>query len=192
MPIITIFDYFKRPLVSMPLINVMHQIKTGKYDKIVRQLRTFSRKDLDAEFDAQKRLMLRFSVSGNLEMGEERLHLISYSGFLLMEIPYLSTKDLQSVKEVLMNDKHVSACFINALGNGLVFIVKTKTKEEIHKEVYCQTLLYYKQLTGVNNFGSDGGEIDHSCMVSSDEDIYINLAAVAFPKNSRVSTGSIY
>jgi len=183
MSLITIFDYFKQPMDSKPLVNILHQIKSGRYKIMIDQLRTFFQKDLDAEFDAQKRIMPRFSVAGNFTYQIDKLKLDNYTGLLVLEIPFLNEKDLKSVREVLVADPFVCACFLNALGNGLVFIVGSSEDQKQHRKMFRFAVNYYQKLTGVKRFSKDGLAIDHTIMFSSDIDAYIDLRAIPLSSN---------
>lgn len=183
MSIITLFNYFKRPEQYLPLVNVLNQIKTGKYRKLVQDLRDYYNRDLGSDFDAQLRVIPRFSVSGNFRLKDDQLEPISYSGNLLLEIPYLNFNDLKTVKLLLSNDPFVIACFENALGTGLVIIVCSNSKMSEHKLMFRCAIKYYQNLTGVKRFASDGEDYDHTVMVSLDEYTYIAKEAIPFPNH---------
>ena len=145
-------------------------------------LRKYYDEDTGTEYDAQKKVIPQFSVAGNFRMVNEQLKMISYSGNLLLEIPYLNERDLKTVKMLVANDPFVMACFENALGNGLVFIVKSYGVVEEHGELFRLAVRYYKSLTGVNHFSVEGKSISHTCMVSLDEHTYIGLDTKCFSR----------
>jgi len=183
MSVITIFNYFKRAKSSLPLINILMQIKTGKYKQKIENLRKYYDNDLGDDYDQQIKVIPLFSVAGNFTMKEEKVELVSYSGNLLLEIPYLNQRDLKTVKMLLANDPYVMACFENALGNGLVFIVNSSGVENEHGLIFKLALKYYKALTGVNSFSMKGRSIYHTCMMSLDEHAYIGLDTKSFSKH---------
>jgi len=180
MPIITVFDYFKRPVQYLPLVNVLHQIKTATYFKQIKQLRQYYTQDSGMNYDHQVKVIPRFSVSGNFRVVEDQLKLISYSGNLLLEIPYLNTRDLKTVRMLLTNDPFVQACFENALGTGLVFIVNSNSNVEEHSLMFRSAVKYYEYLTGVKRFSKNGVSYEHTVMVSQDAHTYISQEAVPF------------
>jgi VirE N-terminal domain len=169
------------------LVNILLQIKTGKYRKKIMELRKYYEEDTGADYDAQKKVIPRFSVAGNFRMQDEQLKMVSYSGNLLLEIPYLNERDLKTVKMLVSNDPYVLACFENALGNGLVFIVKSCGAVEEHGELFRLAVRYYKSLTGVNHFSLEGKSISHTCMVSLDEHTYIGLDTKCFSRHIKSS-----
>ncbi len=180
MSVITIFDYFKKTKSCLPLINILLQIKTGKYRSQIERLRKFREEGIGDNYDQQKKVIPLFSVAGNFKTEKDKLRMVSYSGNLLLEISYLNQRDFKTVKMLVANDPYVMACFENALGNGLVFIVRSNGVVEEHGMLFNLALKYYKGLTGVNHFSKEGKSIFHICMVSFDEHIYIGMEAKSF------------
>ena len=182
MSIINIFRYHKRPVASKPIINVLYQIKSGKFQWAIKNLRSAYHRGADTEFNAIKNSILQFSVSGNFRMKNDRLHLSSYSGLMLLQIPYFNPRDHASVRKALIEDPFVMAVFTNAMGNGLEIIVKTKADLATHPKFFRHLLTYYQRVTGVRTFSKAGKDIDVGCMVSSDPEIHMDLFAKAFPE----------
>jgi len=180
MSIITIFNYYKQPKRMLPLYNILNLIKTGKYRWLIKKFRHCYEDDPGGEFDLLAKSIPRFSVSGNFSMKKDQLKMVSYSGNLLLEIPYLNDKDMASVKLLLMKDPYVMACFENALQNGLVILVHGTGQPRQHRRNFQLAIRYYQRLTGVKNFSLQGIRIDHTCMVSLDEHIYIGVGVRSF------------
>ena len=164
----------------LPLYNILNQIKTGKYQRIIKKFRDLHQKDIGGEFDSLVRVIPRFSISGNFILRKEKMKMVSYSGNLLLEIPYLNDQDMQSVKFILRKDPYVIAFFENALKNGLVILVCSNGKIEQHQANFQLAVRYYQAITGVKNFSSSGILADCTCMISFDEEAYIGLEALPF------------
>lgn len=164
----------------LPLYNILNQIKTGKYKRIIEKLRNSHRKDTDGEFDSLVRVIPRFSVSGNFILKKDKMKMVSYSGNLFLEIPYLNDQDMQSVKFILRKDPYVIAFFENALKNGLVILVCSDGKLKQHQANFQLAVRYYQAVTGIKNFSSGGILADCTCMISYDEEAYIGLEALPF------------
>lgn len=180
MSVITLFNYYNRPVKTLPLYNILNQIKTGKYRRLIETFRNCYEDDPGDEFDSLGKVIPRFSVAGNFILRKERQKMVSYSGNLLLEIPYLNSRDLKSVKDVLKDDPYVLACFKNALGCGLVIIIQSTGRKDQHRLYFKLALMYYRDLTGVKRFSLLGVRMNHSCMVSLDEDAFIGLGAISF------------
>jgi len=180
MSVITLFNYYQRPKRMIPLLNILNQIKTGKYRYLIERLRYSHEHDPGDEFNSLTRIIPKFSVSGNFIIAKEKERIVSYSGNLLLEIPYLNRRDLESVKSQLKDDPYVMACFVNALDCGLVIIIRSDGPKEKHRLYYKLALNYYRNLTGVKEFSERGIRMNHCCMVSLDEDAFIGLGAIPF------------
>lgn len=183
MSIITIFTYYDHPKRMLPLYNILNQIKTGRYRYLVERLRECYEDDPGGEFDSLARIIPRFSVSGNFILKRDKVKMVSYSGNLLLEIPYLNERDRKSVKKLLQKDPFVMACFENALKSGLVILVRGNGQSEKHKANFKLAVKYYKNLTGAKIFALGGMRLNHTCMVSLDEDIYIKVGAESFTEH---------
>ena len=180
MSIITLFNYYNRPVRMIPLYNILNQIKTGKYRRLIQTFRNCYENDPGDEFDSLRKVIPRFSVAGNFILRKERQKMVSYSGNFLLEIPYLNSPDLLSVKNLLKDDPYVLACFKNALGCGLVIVVRSTGRKDQHRLYFKLALMYYQDLTGVKRFSQLGIKLNHNCMVSLDEDAFIGLGAISF------------
>lgn len=180
MSVVTFYNFYNRPKKMVPLINVLNQIKTGKYRRLIEKFRNCYEDDPGGEIDSMIRTIPRFSVSGNFIMTKEKEKIINYSGNFLLEIPYLNRKDLESVKSLLKDDPYVMACFVNALNCGLVVLIRSNGRIEQHRMYFKMALMYYRNLTGVKGFSERGIRMNHSCMVSLDEDAFIGIGAIPF------------
>ena len=159
----------------LPLYNILNQIKTEKYKGIIKKLRNAHQKDTGGEFDSLARVISRFSVSGNFILKDNKMKMVSYSGNLILEIPYLNDQDMQSVKFILRKDPYVITFFENALKNGLVILVCSDGKLKEHQKNFQLAVKYYQAITGVKRFSSRGILADYTCMISSDKDAYLSL-----------------
>ena len=180
MSVITIFNYYNRPKKILPLYNVLNNIKTEKYRYLVQRLRDCYEDDPGGEYDSLVQIIPRFSVSGNFTLEKEKMRMVSYSGNLLLEIPYMNERDRKSVKKLLIKDPYVLACFENALRSGLVILVHGNGKPDSHYSNFKLAVKYYQKLTGAKVFDLAGMRAKHTCMVSMDKDIYIGLESVPF------------
>ena len=180
MTIVTLFNYSNEPQNMLPLYNILNHIKTGKYKRIIEKLRSCYREDTGGEFDSLVRVIPRFSVSGNFILRKEKMNMVSYSGNLFLEIPYLNDQDMQSVKFILRKDPYVIAFFENALKNGLVILVCSDGKVKQHQANFQLAVRYYQAITGVKNFSSSGILAEATCMISFDEEAYVGLETLPF------------
>ena len=180
MTIITLFNYNNEPQNMLPLYNILNQIKTEKHKRIIEKFRNSHQNDIGGEFDSLARIIPRFSVSGNFILKDDQMKMVSYSGNLFLEIPYLNDQDMQSVKFILRKDPYVIAFFENALKSGIVILVCSDGELKKHKANFQLAVKYYQAITGVKNFSSGGILADSTCLISSDKEAYIGLEALPF------------
>lgn len=181
MSVITLFRNQATPFASKPLLTILQQIKKGLHREGVVKLRQYYEEDRDSAFDQQKRLLLSFSVCGNFKLVKERLHLISYSKYLFFEIPYLSEIDLKSVQSIAHKNPYIFSCFKNALGIGLIVIVKIECELEDHSKAFHLLKRHYQEVLGTDRICDRGADPMDLCLFSFDPELYLNLEAVAFP-----------
>jgi len=145
MSIVTKFKYPRLVIASMPLISFISQIKKCKYEPVVEQLRYYDLHNYDSQFAAQRRLIPRISIAGNFKSNDFEIELISYSGFLFYEIPYLHPKEFDATRKALMSNPYVFASFRNVMGCGLCFIIKSVEGQKKHKEVFRRCHKYFSR-----------------------------------------------
>jgi len=183
MAIVTLFQNPKKIIASKPLLTILTQIKKGKLKEEILNLRKLFHSDRDQDFDIQKRVLPFFSVSGHYVNKDDRIRMVSYSGYQLLEITYLPEGDKKNVRTILEKDPFCFAIFDNATGLGLNIIIKTNSQKQFHKSSFWQVRRYYEQLTKFKRFSVQGEDIDYLCLFSFDEKAHINLEVKGFPTN---------
>ena len=181
MSVVTLVKYYQQPQASKPLITFLSQIREGTYGYKVDRLRDMYHRGVEKHFDEQKRRIPYFSVAANFKIKGSRKELISYSGFVLLEIPYLNDRDKASVKELLAQSPYVFAYFDNVLKLGLCIIVKTTASVENHWQAFKQIRKCFINLTGVQRFSMNGSDLFYTVQFSFDKKMYVNLEALHFP-----------
>lgn len=185
MSIVTKFKHPKLVLSAMPLISFIGQIKNRKYETEVEQLRYYDQHNFETQFTMQRRLIPRISIAGNFKSNDYELELISYSGFLFFEIPYIHPKEYEPIRKTLMTNPYVFACFRNVMGCGICFIIKSAEGQEKHKEVFRRCHKYFSKKLNTKRISQDGRDIDYLVLMSSDKDAHLNIAAIPFHFNAR-------
>jgi len=180
MSVVTLVKYHERPKASKPLVTFLTQIQHGTYCYKVERLRDMYHRGVEKHFDEEKRRIPYFSVAANYKVKGSKKELISYSGFVVLEIPYLNERDKASVKELLQQNDYVFAFFDNVLKLGLCIIVKTTASVEHHAKAFKQIRKYFMDLTGVQRFSKNGKDLFHTVQFSFDKKMYLNLMALHF------------
>ena len=136
---------------------------------------------LDTMFDQQKRQIPHFSVAGNFKIQDNKLELVSYSGFLFFEIIYLRLERIREVRAMLEENPYVFACFKNTLAFGVCFVVRTEVDQWLHPNIYSRAHSYFSKILGVRRLQKSGKNIEHLCMMSYDTQAKVNPASIPFP-----------
>ena len=184
MSIVTKFKHPRLVVAAMSLISFISQIKKRKYETVVEQLRYFDQNNLENQFTSQRRLIPRISIAGNFKSNDYEIELISYSGFLFFEIPYIHPKEYETIRKTLMTNPYVFASFRNVIGCGICFIIKSGEPQEKHKEVFRRCYKYFSKILNTKRISQDGRDLDHLVLMSSDEKTHLNVAAISFRFNS--------
>ena len=181
MSIVSIFEYYQKPSTSRSLYQILKQIKAGHFAEWIDELRYYYEEDLDAHFRNHKMTTPSFSVAGNFKLYKGEKQMISYSGHVVLEIPFLPEEDMLSIRKLIKEDPHIVAFFTNALGTGLNIILKTGTTLASHGKAFYHIKRNYEAVIGVNNISIEGASVEHLTMISFDPKCHINYEAVAFP-----------
>lgn len=181
MSIVTLFEYPRKLIVAMPLINIIGNIKSGKYADSVDRLRDMYHCKLDTLFNVQKRHIPVFTIAGNFNFQSERLELVSYSRYLFFEVKYLRPDKMRDVRLLLERNPYIFSIFKNALGLGICFIVKVDVGKGYHDCIYKKAYRYFEKNLGIDRIQKDGLELTHACMMSYDPRATINPACIPFP-----------
>lgn len=185
MSIVTLFKHPKMVVAAMPLISFISQIKSRKYETIVDQLRYYDQHNYESQFASQRRMIPRISIAGNFKSNDFEIELISYSGFLVFEIPYLHPREFETTRKSLMTNPYVFASFRNVMGCGICFIIKSVEGQEKHKEVFRRCHKYFSKKLNTKRISKDGRDLEHLVLMSSDKKAHLNIAAIPFHFDTR-------
>lgn len=185
MSIVTQFKYNKLVVCAKPLITFISQIKSEKYEKEIEQLRYYDQNNFEAQYTSQRRMIPRISIAGNFKSDMYSMEMISYSGFLFFEIPYIHPKEYETKRQSLITNPYVFAAFRNAMGCGICFIIKSAEAKKKHKEVFRRCYKYFSRKLDTKRISQDGRDLDHLVLMSSDKDAHLNIASIPFHFNAR-------
>ena len=185
MSIVTLFKHPKMVVAALPLISFISQIKKERYKTLVEKLRYYDEHNYDTQFTSQRRLIPRISIAGNFRSNDHEIKLISYSGFLFFEIPYLHPNEYDLMRHALMMNPYIFASFKNVMGCGICFVIKSVEGIEKHNDIFRRAHKYFSKKLGTKRISQDGRDLDHLILMSSDAEAHLNIAAVPFHFNMR-------
>jgi hypothetical protein len=154
-------------------VYYLDRIQNGKHEKII--------KDLRAEVDAEKKKLLKGSLSAVTFCGtfttRKKDNLKQGSGLAILDFDKL--ENVIEYKDKLKSNDYIFACWISPSGNGLKALVKIPIikNDAEYKNIYKQLCIIFPDLD------TSGSDISRLCFESYDPDIYINLDSEKFIPN---------
>lgn len=186
---LSIFQNFTTITENKPFVDILIDIKTGKYRGPVNYIRKCLQENKLESYEKAKKGLLAFTPSGLFEGGRNQETLKKYSGLIVLDFDKLSPEQLKSCRESTMDDAFTLALFISPSGNGLKVFVQTQATPATHKESFLKVQAYYEQLTGLP-IDKSGKDFTRLCFMSHDSDTYYNPNAQVFT-NLQLSTSLI-
>lgn len=171
-------DFFKDAFSTLPqgrsrdVAYYLDRIRTGAVKKTVEEVRV---KLTKAEKNEVKKKLGVVTFAGTFHK-RAKDQLKEASGFVILDVDGVT--DLKAVKERLIKDKFVYACWISPSGDGLKFLVRIPTVEsdEEYKSFYKCIQSYYDWF----EIDESGKDISRLCFESYDPEIYINEESELF------------
>lgn len=186
---LSIFQNFTTIIENKPFVDILTDIKSGKY---IRQV-TYIRKCLEANktesYEKAKKGLAAFTPSGLFEGGRNQKALKKYSGIIVLDFDKLSLEDLDACRQAAIADAFTLSVFTSPSGNGLKVFVQTKATPKTHKHIFIELQSYYELLTNLS-IDKSGKDITRLCFVSFDADLYYNPNASIFDSTSTLASTS--
>jgi hypothetical protein len=161
-----------KPQSQVPLIEVLREIATDKYQAIVEQVRSH---ETPNKSPLKEKLPL-FTPTGKFNY-RSIAGLEEYNGLICLDIDGI--QNAKAVKETCKTIDWVYAAFITPSGQGLKVLVKTNATPETYKETELKVAEAFLTMTGCSrdNHCKDIARIQY---VSYDPEIYINENSLTF------------
>jgi hypothetical protein len=176
---VSVFKDYVYKIEDTPLINIINDIKTGKYKAQINKIRSLKDQGKEKEANELKTQLPAFTATGTFNDGRSITKINTYSKYLILDIDKLTATQLKDVINTAHLAPYTQASFISPGGKGLKIIVKVNTAQEHHNEAYNQVVDYYEQALNID-IDTSGKDICRLCFVSYDEDCYINQNADSY------------
>jgi hypothetical protein len=183
---LSIFKKLYVVVENLSLTEIFEQIRKGKYRNQVEELRQLLAEGKKNEYDLQKKKLPAFTPCGTFNINRKRLNITNYSRLIILDIDKLSASKLNSIKEIVKNEKYTMAMFESPSGNGLKILVKVSTGIENHLTSFNQVKSHYESILGVE-VDPTGKDITRLCFMSWDKDAILNIDARQFPININIA-----
>jgi len=170
------FSYFKRPVSNIfpdktvSLVNVYSWIRSGKFRKITKKLRSLQKKKETRNFKAVSFDYVTFSGTFTKRTDKE---LQEHSGLLTIDFDHIT--DLAALKQHLLEDEYFETelLFVSPSGDGLKWIIPIDISEFSHQE-YFRAVSAYIQQTYQIEIDQSGKDISRACFLPYDPVAHIN------------------
>lgn len=178
--VVSIFQNFNVVVQNQKIIEVLHDIKTGKYINVITYLRKPLAENKMETYERAKKSLPAFTPSAIFKGGRKPEYLTAYNSLLVLDIDKLSKEQLHNAKALAKENSYTFSCFTSPSGNGLKILVKVNSSQENHKEAFLLLQKYYEELLQLPIDKSEK-DVTRLCFVSYDTDLYLNENASIYP-----------
>jgi hypothetical protein len=181
---ITIFKNFNEVVEHKNIIEILNEIKTGKYKPGIIYLRKSLAEKKEEAYNKAKKSLPAFTPSGKFIGGRKLEFLADYSSCIILDIDKLTASELQNAKNLAAQSEFTYACFISPSGNGLKILIKIDTPKTEHKETFLKVQAHYESILKLE-IDKSGKDVTRLCFYSWDENLYLNENASVFASEAK-------
>ena len=171
---------------DISLMGVIHSIKYGDYEELVKELRNIEDKKKRQEYKAK--YLPAFTWCGTFNGGHAVSNLHSYNQ--IVGLDYDNVKDTKALKESLSSIDTSHVVFISPGGEGLKVLVKVNSDASFHDKAFEIVNNYYKEITGMESDNSVK-DISRLCYVSWDPELYLEEDSKIFDIHTALKLESV-
>lgn len=174
---VTMYARFRQCLGDVNLIDVLSDIRGGKYATTIHRIRSCMDKGKADAADTLKKGLPAFTVSATYSKQRLDKYLSHYNPLVILDFDKLAKEDLPHLLAQAREAPYTVACWISPRGMGIKVIVCPAVEMELvranHKAVYKRVKEWYEQRLGIeaDASGSDSGRL---CIVSYDPNLYLS------------------
>lgn len=177
---VSIFQNFNEITENKEIVEVLTDIKTGKYKNVITYLRKSLADSKMEAYERAKKSLSAFTPSACFKGGRKQEFITAYTQIVVLDIDKISSEQLAQSKEKVCKDQYTFSAFTSPSGNGLKILVKVNSSQENHKEAFLKLQKYYEELLALP-IDKSGKDVTRLCFVSYDTDLFLNENASIFP-----------
>lgn len=178
--VISIFKNFNEVVENAKIVEVLNDIKTGKYINVITYLRKSLAESKMEAYERAKKSLPAFTPSASFIGGRKLEYLTAYTQIVVLDIDKLTKEQLNTAKQLSKETPYTFASFVSPSGNGLKIFVRVNSAQENHKEAFLTLQKFYEDFLGLP-IDKSGKDVTRLCFVSYDTDLYLNENARIFP-----------
>ncbi len=177
---VSIFQNFNEITENKEIVEVISDIKTGKYKNVMTYLRKSLADNKMEAYERAKKSLPAFTPSACFKRGRKQEFITTYTQIVVLDIDKISVEQLAQSKILLSKNEYAFAVFTSPSGNGLKILVKVNSSQENHKEAFLKLQKYFEDFLNLP-IDKSGKDITRLCFVSYDTDLFLNENASIFP-----------
>lgn len=178
--VVSIFKNFNEVVENQKIIEVLNDIKTGKYINVITYLRkSLAESKMDA-YERAKKSLPAFTPSASFKGGRKLEFVTQYTQIVVLDIDKLTKEQLTNAKALAQETPYTYSAFISPSGNGLKIFVRVNSSQENHKEAFIALQKFYEEFLSLP-IDKSGKDVTRLCFVSYDTDLYLNENATVYP-----------
>ena len=173
---------------NVNVINVIQDIKNGKYKSEINQLRQFLIAGNDEQYQINKMKLSGVTFSASFR-GKKRSRdaILSYSELLVIDIDKLGLEEVDRVRQILLKAEHV-ASFWNSPSNlgvkGLIPLDFSLVTDQfdanlLHKAAFARLVKHFYEMHSIT-LDKSGGDVTRLCFCSYDPELVLKKEAKKF------------
>ena len=178
--VVSIFKNFNEVVQNQKIIEVLEDIKTGKYKNVITYLRKSLAESKMEAYERAKKSLPAFTPSATFKGGRKLEYLTAYTQIVVLDIDKLTKEQLTNAKALAIQTPYTYAVFISPSGNGLKIFVRVNSAQENHKEAFLTLQKFYEEFLSLP-IDKSGKDATRLCFVSYDTDLYLNENATVYP-----------
>ena len=178
--VVSIFKNFNEVVQNSKVVEVLTDIKTGKYKNQIIYLRKSLAEQKMEAYERAKKSLPAFTPSASFKGGRKLEYLTAYTQIVVLDIDKLSVEQLNTAKQLAKETPYTYALFVSPSGNGLKIFVRVNSSQENHKEAFLALQKFYEEFLSLS-IDKSGKDVTRLCFVSYDTDLHLNENATVYP-----------
>lgn len=178
--VVSIFKNFNEVVQNSKVVEVLNDIKTGKYINVITYLRKSLAESKMEAYERAKKSLPAFTPSASFKGGRKLEFVTEYTQIVVLDIDKLTKEQLTNAKALAQETPYTYSAFISPSGNGLKIFVRVNSSQENHKEAFLALQKFYEEFLSLP-IDKSGKDVTRLCFVSYDTDLFLNENASIFP-----------
>lgn len=174
---VSMFARFKNYMGDVDLIDILSDIRNGKYASAVNCIRVHMDKNNPEAADKKKRELPGITISATYLKKRLADHMTAYNPLIILDFDELKKEEIPQLLTLAREAVYTVACWISPRGHGLKIIAYPAVGLELipqnHPAVYKLVKDWYQHLLSVEA-DTSGSDVGRLCLVSYDPQLYLS------------------